>query len=290
VTAATLKPSLSATTGSGATDRHLSERQVRDIAAQALSALDLAGKRVLLIVPDSTRTAPVGLLFRVLHDLLGDSTRALDVLIALGTHPPMDDEAINRRLEITAEERAGKYGRVRVLNHAWDDPAALAHVGTIPADEIDALSGGLFALDVAVTINRVVFDYGYERPDGAVRRRVAGHADQGERGRPRLHPDRPERPRGPPHRQAGNEGGRGRLTRWPSTRVPVAEPRSSRSNPPGIRSCRRGSRRRLSSAGASGCRLAHLHKHQIVDITARGSPPGGAGLRGRRVEGTGGNA
>ncbi|HKI30993.1 MAG TPA: lactate racemase domain-containing protein [Gemmataceae bacterium] len=137
----------------------LNEPQVRAIVAQALPPLALTGKRVLLIVPDSTRTAPVGLLFRTIHDLIGRETKSLDVMIALGTHPPMSDEAINRRLEITPEERAGKYRRVRVLNHAWNDPAALAYVGTIRAQEIGALSGGLFEMDVDVTINRAVFDY-----------------------------------------------------------------------------------------------------------------------------------
>jgi nickel-dependent lactate racemase len=145
--------------GSDSTDHALNEAQVREIVAQALAPLRLAGKRVLLIVPDSTRTAPVGLLFRAIHDLLGRDTKSLDVMIALGTHPPMSDEAINRRLEITPEERAGKYGRVRVLNHAWDDPAALAHVGTIAAAEIGELSGGLFEMAVEVTINRAVFAY-----------------------------------------------------------------------------------------------------------------------------------
>jgi nickel-dependent lactate racemase len=156
--ATTLTPP-EAVIGSGSADRHLSERQVRAIAAEALARLDLAGKRVLLIVPDSTRTAPVGLLFRVIHDLIGAETHSLDVLIALGTHPPMSGEAINRRLEITAEERAGKYARVRLLNHAWNDPAALAHLGTIKAAEIGALSSGLFEMDIDVAINRAVFDY-----------------------------------------------------------------------------------------------------------------------------------
>jgi nickel-dependent lactate racemase len=145
--------------GFGSAGLDLSEQQVREVAAQALVPLGLAGKRVLLIVPDSTRTAPVGLLFRVIHELIGEEARSLDVLIALGTHPPMSEAAVNRRLEITAEERAGRYGRVRVLNHAWDDPAALAHIGTIAAGEIAALSGGLFEMDVAVTVNRAVFDY-----------------------------------------------------------------------------------------------------------------------------------
>jgi nickel-dependent lactate racemase len=145
--------------GEPATGHALTEQQVRDVVAQALVPLGLAGKRVLLIVPDSTRTAPVGLLFRTIHDLIGGEASSLDVLIALGTHPPMSDAAINRRLEVTAEERAGRYGRVRVLNHAWDDSAALAHIGTIGAAEIGALSGGLFEMGVPVTINRAVLDY-----------------------------------------------------------------------------------------------------------------------------------
>jgi nickel-dependent lactate racemase len=159
MTAVATRPPGPDAVGAGSAERPLSETQVRAIAEQALAPLGLAGKKVLLIVPDSTRTAPVGLLFRVIHELIGAETRSLDVLIALGTHPPMSEEAINRRLEISAEERADKYRRVRLLNHAWDDPAALAHIGTIPAREIGALSGGLFEMDVPVAINRAVFDY-----------------------------------------------------------------------------------------------------------------------------------
>jgi nickel-dependent lactate racemase len=140
-------------------ERTLGESQVLAIVAESLAPLRLAGRKVLLIVPDATRTAPVGLLFRVLHDLLGGETKSLDVLIALGTHPPMSEEAICRRLEITAAERGGTYRRVRFFNHAWDNAAALTSLGIIPASEIAALSGGLFEQDVEVTINRLVLDY-----------------------------------------------------------------------------------------------------------------------------------
>jgi len=144
----------------GGAASYLGEPEVREIVAPALAAAAaLAGKRVLLIVPDSTRTAPVGLMFRVIHDLIGRDAAALDVMIALGTHPPMSDEAINRRLEITAEERVGRYARVRMLNHSWDDPTALTSLGTLAAGEIGELSDGLFERDVPVTINRAIYGY-----------------------------------------------------------------------------------------------------------------------------------
>lgn len=137
----------------------LPEADVRAIVEPALAELKLAGKRVLVIVPDSTRTAPVGLMFRTIYDLIGEEAAALDVMIALGTHPAMSEDAINRRLQITPAERAGRYATVRLLNHAWNDPNQLARIGTIPASEIAELSDGLFAVDVAVDINRAIFDY-----------------------------------------------------------------------------------------------------------------------------------
>ena len=137
----------------------LSPSQVRAIAAPFLDSLALDGKRVLLVVPDATRSAPVGLLFQTIFDLIGDKVRDLDVMIALGTHPPMSDEQINARLEISADERAGKYARVNYLNHEWDNPDALQTLGTISAREIGELSGGLFEMDVTVTFNKRALGY-----------------------------------------------------------------------------------------------------------------------------------
>ena len=137
----------------------LSEADVRRIVEDGLRALPLAGKRVLLVVPDGTRTAPIGMMFRLIHEAIGREVADLDVMIALGTHPPMSEAEIRARLEITEEERLGRYGRVRLLNHVWDDPAALVSLGTIPAAEIDALSEGLFSIDVEVTFSRPATTY-----------------------------------------------------------------------------------------------------------------------------------
>ena len=137
----------------------VSDEQVRRLVAAACPEENHRGQRVLLIIPDGTRTAPVGLMFKTLHRQLSPAVRKFDVMIALGTHPPMSDEAINARVEITAAERATTYHDVEFINHEWDNPAALRDLGVIPADEIRELSGGLFAMDVPVHINRRLFDY-----------------------------------------------------------------------------------------------------------------------------------
>ena len=133
--------------------------EVRALVARACPAADYRDRRVLLIVPDATRTAPVDQFFRALHAQLGGETRAFDVMIALGTHQPMSESAICTRLGITAEERGDAYRGVQFINHEWQNPEALRSLGTIPAAEIDALSGGRFAMDVPVRINRRLFDY-----------------------------------------------------------------------------------------------------------------------------------
>ena len=132
---------------------------VADLVARSCPADQYLDKRVLLIIPDGTRTAPVGLMFKTLLRQIGDVTRSLDVLVALGTHQPMTETAICERLEISMEERRNLCSRVHFFNHEWNNPAALKNIGTIPAKDINDLSGGLFSMDVPVEINRRIFDY-----------------------------------------------------------------------------------------------------------------------------------
>jgi lactate racemase len=137
----------------------LAAETVAELLQQACPPKDYAGKKLLVIIPDGTRTAPVGLLFKSLHRLLGEVTKSFDILVALGTHQPMSEAAICERLEISESERQSKYSRVRFFNHAWDDPRALRTVGTISADEIRSLSGGMFAMEVPVEVNGLLFEY-----------------------------------------------------------------------------------------------------------------------------------
>src|ERR1700722_11321406 len=137
----------------------LNANDVQSLIDQVCPAKDYRGKRVLLIVPDGTRTAPIGLLFKKLHAQIGSVTSAFDVLIALGTHPPMSEPAICERLEISSGERSTQYANVSVFNHQWDNPDSLQEIGVIPEQEIAQLSNGLFSTPVEVKINRRLFDY-----------------------------------------------------------------------------------------------------------------------------------
>ncbi len=145
--------------GRGSTSEYLDEGDVRSLMAGAFEEMDLDGRRVLIIVPDSTRTAPIPLFFRLFYEQLGGRVAALDYLVALGTHQPMSEEALDKLVGVSAEERRRDYAGVQVFNHRWDLPGTLMQVGTIPAAEIERLSNGLLAADVPVTLNRMIFDY-----------------------------------------------------------------------------------------------------------------------------------
>ena len=137
----------------------LEAAEVRALIAQACPAKEYKGRRVLLIVPDATRTCPLGMLFAGLHAQVGAATAAFDVMIALGTHQPMSEAAICERLEISLEERRAKYAGVRFFNHEWDNPAALRHIGDLTLDDTRALTGGLLEMEVPVNVNAKLFDY-----------------------------------------------------------------------------------------------------------------------------------
>ncbi len=145
--------------GIGNTDRLLSEPEVVALVQEAFAARNVDGKRVLCIIPDHTRTAPIDLMFRVVYEELAARVGLLDFVVALATHPPMSDSAINRRVGITQEERGSRYPKARFFNHRWKDPGQLVAAGTFSADEVAEMSGGRINEEVTVTINKMVYDY-----------------------------------------------------------------------------------------------------------------------------------
>jgi len=145
--------------GKGSTSEILTGEDVRQIIEQTCASLAVDHKRVLVIIPDGTRTAPIPLIFRLLYEQIGRRAAQLDYLIALGTHPPMSEEAIDHLVGVTSQERVRRYPNVRVFNHAWNDPQALRTIGVISRQEAAALTDGLLVDEVAVTLNRMIFEY-----------------------------------------------------------------------------------------------------------------------------------
>ncbi|HSL19307.1 MAG TPA: lactate racemase domain-containing protein [Methylomirabilota bacterium] len=143
-------------------DRSLAGDEVRAVLEAGLGASRFAGKRVLVIIPDGTRTAPIPEMYRCFHEVLGPMVGALDFLVALGTHPPMSEQALGRLVGVPVT--AGSTGASMVFNHRWDLEETFVTVGTITAEEIRDASEGRMDLEVPVRLNRLVGDPNGERP------------------------------------------------------------------------------------------------------------------------------
>jgi len=148
------------TAAAQATTGTLSDDAIRQTVLAGLEGR-FTGQRVLVLIPDRTRTLPLPPLFRLVVDALRDA-RQVDVMVALGTHLPLSDEALNALVGITPGERATTFSHIRLLNHAWDNPDALATIGTITQDRVKALAGEVWhpslGGDVPVRINRAAVE------------------------------------------------------------------------------------------------------------------------------------
>src|SRR6186713_3196643 len=140
----------------GGPDRVLSDEQVSSFVGEQLAAAGLDGRSVCVLVPDATRACPLPLLLDAVHGALHGRASAITVLVALGTHQPMDAAALATLLGGSGDDRLPA---VTVMNHAWWDPATFATVGSIGAGRVSELSGGLLDSGVDVRVNRAVVDH-----------------------------------------------------------------------------------------------------------------------------------
>jgi nickel-dependent lactate racemase len=143
--------------GRGLIEGYLSNEELADIAHDGLAQLPVDGARVLVLIPDGTRTMPMPLMFETLERELGRRVSALDYLVALGTHTPMTDAQLSSLVGQTVAQ--GRAGKRRIFNHQWNDPSTFVNLGTIPAREIEELTGGRLREDVPVALNKLVTEY-----------------------------------------------------------------------------------------------------------------------------------
>ncbi len=82
--------------GLGYPDRFLTDEELEGVVRDGLGPLPVDGRRVLVIIPDGTRTMPMPLVFTLLEKYLGPRVGALDFLVAQGTHMPMSDDQLQQ--------------------------------------------------------------------------------------------------------------------------------------------------------------------------------------------------
>ena len=143
--------------GHGVLSGFLDDAILARVVREGTERLPIDGKRVLVLIPDGTRTMPMPRMFDLLEETVGRRAAALDFLVALGTHVPMSDAQLSRLIgRPVADGRAGTH---RIFNHQWDDPATFVTLGAIPASDIAALTEGRLRQDVPVALNRLVTEY-----------------------------------------------------------------------------------------------------------------------------------
>ncbi len=139
----------------------LTDEAVFSFLQQGLEGL-FYGQKILVLIPDHTRSLPLPFLFHSLVDIIGDA-RQLDFLVALGTHPPLSAAELCSLVGITPGQRTTTYRRVGLFNHAWNDPSALARLGSIPQAQVQAVAGEHWhpslAGDIEVRINKAALEY-----------------------------------------------------------------------------------------------------------------------------------
>jgi nickel-dependent lactate racemase len=138
----------------------LTDDEIRD----TLGVLEgqFINQRILVLIPDHTRSLPLPFLFRSLVDMLHNA-KQLDFMVALGTHPPLSEESLNKLVGITFEERATVFKHVGLFNHAWDTPSALTSLGVMEQDEIKQIAGknwhSSLPNEVDIRINKAALEY-----------------------------------------------------------------------------------------------------------------------------------
>ena len=145
--------------GAGDPNLLLSDDEVTCIVRETLGEQDLRGKRVLVIIPDGTRTAPIPQMFRCIHAALSGKVAELNFLVALGTHRAMSDEHLDNLFGVEPEEWESNFRDVKVFNHEWWKTETFSSLGKVPAAEVAEISGGMLEEEVDVRLNRMVVEH-----------------------------------------------------------------------------------------------------------------------------------
>lgn len=139
----------------------LDQESIRETLSKSLKG-KFTGQKVLMLIPDHTRSLPLPQLFRLVIEILSDVDQ-LDFMVALGTHPPLSEQQLLNLVGISNEERNSVYKKIGLFNHAWDDPTKMTSLGMMENDEIRAIAGEIWHPSlpekVDIRINKSILAY-----------------------------------------------------------------------------------------------------------------------------------
>lgn len=130
------------------------ETELRTKLQEFLSQAPLTKRKLLVIVPDDTRTSPMPLLYETFVEVLFPRVQKLAFLVALGTHPPLTEVQLARLFGPSFP-----HPKIPVYQHMWQEPQALVRVGKLAKERMAELSNSLLPLEVDVEINRLVLEF-----------------------------------------------------------------------------------------------------------------------------------
>ncbi|MRS03362.1 DUF2088 domain-containing protein, partial [bacterium] len=139
----------------------LDQETIRETLSTGLKDL-FTGQKVLMLIPDHTRSLPLPQLFRLVIEILSEVDQ-LDFMVALGTHPPLSEQQLLNLVGITNEERNSVYKKIGLFNHTWDDTTKMTSLGMMENDEIHAIAGEIWHPSlpekVDIRINKTILAY-----------------------------------------------------------------------------------------------------------------------------------
>ncbi|MFW6137998.1 MAG: lactate racemase domain-containing protein [Spirochaetota bacterium] len=139
----------------------IKEEHLRKQLSEAFEKYRFKNKKLLVIIPDNSRSAPVDIFFRLFYEEYLDRVKRLDYLVALGTHPLLKEAGKLKRVGIDKQQLETRYHDIAVFNHRWDKEETFVKIGTIEEGEMEALTGGLLKEEAEIEINRLIFEYDY---------------------------------------------------------------------------------------------------------------------------------
>jgi lactate racemase len=144
------------TAGTGSPDTQVPDADIPSILAAGVPDRLFAGKRVLVLTPDTTRTCPLPAAVRAVREVIGPRCARLDFMVALGTHTPLPEARI---LKLYGIDRPSDVTTSSFFNHEWDRADTFRRLTVLSEADVERISDGLLREEVPVDINRRVFDY-----------------------------------------------------------------------------------------------------------------------------------